>query len=167
MSDLLRSAIRITWTRNGAYAKRLVEGLSGGQMFEQPATPRVMNNPPWILCHLALYHAAIISLLRAQPFDDPMGQPFGRNSIVSSDPADYPAWTEIIARYLQGHGEALVALDGAPEALFGEANPLERWRALHPRVGDQLVTLMVKHESFHLGQLSAWRRALGLAPVEM
>lgn len=166
MSDLLRSAIRITWTRNGAYAQRLAAGLDSKQVFAAPA-PRVMNHPAWILCHLDLYQACILCLLRAQPFDDPMGQPYGRNSSVSMDPSDYLAWPPIVERYSRGHDAALSALHEAPEDLFARPNPLERWRTLHPRIGEQLVTLMVKHESFHLGQFSAWRRASGLPPVEM
>ena len=56
---------------------------------------------------------------------------------------------------------------GTGRTVFSEPNPLERWRAVNPTVGDMIVTLMVKHESGHLGQLSAWRRAMGLASVPM
>lgn len=175
--DLLRSAIRITWVRNGAYLGRLVGDLSEAGVssavgsaptwFSQPMSDRVINHPAWICLHLNLYRRIIADLLRARPFDDPLDTPFGRGSKVSLDPGAHPAPSAIRSEGERLHAEVLEALDEAPLARFAAPNPLPRWRELHPRVGEQLVTLMIKHESFHLGQLSAWRRAMGLPSVAM
>lgn len=167
MHDLLRSAIRITWSRNGAYALRLVGDLAPGRFLAQPVPGAVTNHPAWILCHLNVYMPVILALLRGDAVDDPLGRPHARNSKVTLDPADYPSPAVIIDTYRHRHDEVLAALDAANPETFARPNPVERWRAMHPLVADQLVTLMVKHESFHLGQLSAWRRGMGLASVEM
>lgn len=126
-----------------------------------------MNHPAWILCHLNLYSEIVGSLVRAEGFEDPLGRPYGRGSKVSLDLVDYPPIREIIERFTFLHAQAGGALDAAHESIFTSPTPLARLRAVSPTVGELLVMLMIKHESFHLGQLSAWRRAMGMAPVEM
>lgn len=171
MNDLLRSSLRITWVRNGAYLGRLVgdldDGVQSAGWFAQPVAGRTINHPAWIVCHLTLYRRVILDLLRGTPFDDPIDAPFGRGSKVSADPAAHPSPADMRGQAERLHVEVLAALDAVPAERFEAPNPLPRWRELHPRVGEQLVTLIVKHESFHLGQLSAWRRAMGLPSVAM
>jgi uncharacterized damage-inducible protein DinB len=161
----LASAILITWRRNGAYALRLVGDLAPEQFAAQPVPGRVMNHPAWILSHLNVYAPICSALIRAEPFADPIDHPHGPKSEVA--PTGYPPPDRLLRAYEASHAEAEQALTRASPEALAAATPLARWHTLHPTVGDMLVTLMVKHESHHLGQLSAWRRAMGLARVEM
>jgi hypothetical protein len=161
----LAAAVLISWNRNGAYARRLVEGLTPDQFLAQPVPGRTLNHPAWILSHLNLYAPLAAAMLRRRPFDDPATHPFGPTSAPLPDPAAYLPPADLVAQYRALHDDARLALESADHAVFAEPTPLPRWRGLHPTVGDMIVTLMVKHESGHLGQLSAWRRALGLPPV--
>lgn len=163
----LVSAILTTWKRNGAYALRLVGDLAPEQWTAQPIPGRVLNHPAWIFSHLNVYTAIAASLARGQSFTDPLDHRYGQKSEVAVDPREYAAGSELAAAYKQLHDDAEAALAAATESILLAPNPLERWRAIHPRTGDMLVTLMVKHESGHLGQLSAWRRAMGLPRVAM
>lgn len=167
--EIIRSAILITWKRNGAYGRRLVEDLSPEQWMGQPIPGGaiVMNHPAWILSHLNVYAPIAAAMCRRERFEDPLEHRYGQKSKVTLEPGEYPAPAVILADYTRLHDEAQAALEAADDAVFAEPNPLERWRAVHPRIGDMLVTLMVKHESGHLGQLSAWRRSMGLASVPM
>ncbi len=167
MSDILRSALRLAWVRNGDYARRLVEDIAPHQFLAQPAPGKIINHPAWILCHLNVYGPIVGALMRAEAFEDPLGRPYGRGSKVTVNPHDYPDPRAIVLEFTRLHDEAATALDAMPDSRFAETTPLERLRATFPTIGELLVTLMVKHESFHLGQLSAWRRAMGLGPVEM
>lgn len=160
-------AIAITWRRNGAYAQRLVGDLGGGKWLAQPVGGVVMNHPAWVLSHLNVYAPIVSAMLRREGFEDPIEHRHGQKSKVSMEAGEYLTGEELLAEYVRLHDEALLSLEAADDSVSGEPNPLERWRVVHPTVGDMLVTLMVKHESGHLGQLSAWRRAMGLAPVAM
>lgn len=166
----IAAAILITWRRNGAYALRLVEELTPEQWTSQPVSGRRLNHPAWVLSHLNIYTPICTAMLRRKAFIDPIDHPFGQKSEVSEDPSVYPPAAVLASDFARLHAEAEQSLAAAgvddPE-MFASANPLERWRAVHPTVGDMLVTLMVKHESGHLGQLSAWRRAMGLGRVAM
>lgn len=164
----LASATLISWRRNGTYALRLVDDLSDAQFVAQPAgLPALLNPPAWILSHLNLYAPICAALLRRQHFTDPIDHPFGMKSEVSPRATDYPSRASLLADYQRTHADAQQALELADDHVFAETNPLERWRSMHPTVGDMVNTLMVKHESHHLGQLSTWRRAMGLSRVAM
>ncbi len=165
--EVIASAILISWRRNGAYGLRLVEDLAPAQWLAQPVAGRVMNHPAWIFAHLNVYAPIAAAMLRGEPFDDPFEHRYGQKSRVTGDASEYPAAGELLEQYRALHQEAEKALVEAPGAIFSSPTALERWRAMHPRTGEMLVTLMVKHESVHLGQLSAWRRAMGLAPVSV
>ncbi|MEZ6210218.1 MAG: DinB family protein [Phycisphaerales bacterium] len=161
----MRHAIRSVWESNTKYALGLVEGVSAERMIAQPVAGVTMNHPAWVLSHLNVYAPIAAAMLRREPFEDPAEHRYGRKSKVVNDLNEYLTKDALIAEYTRVHGDALAALNSADERVFGEATPLERWRAVHPTVGDVVLMLMVKHESIHLGQLSAWRRAMGLAPV--
>ncbi|MEK6700712.1 MAG: DinB family protein [Planctomycetota bacterium] len=163
----IASAILITWRRNGQYARRLVVDLSPAQWTAQPIAGATLNHPAWIFSHLNVYAPLCIAMARGQSFADPIDHKFGQRSEVSTNPSDYPHGPALLADYESLHTQTEEALVVAPPEVFAAANPLERWRAIHPTIGDMLVTLMVKHESGHLGQLSAWRRALGMPRVPM
>ncbi|TVQ59764.1 MAG: DinB family protein [Phycisphaerales bacterium] len=163
----LAGAILISWRRNGAYALRLVGDLTHAQMTAQPVPGVTMNHPAWVLSHLNVYAPIARALCEAAPFDDPADHPFGVKSTVVNDPGAYPDRRALIEEYRVLHDAAQAALERTDEAALAATNPLARWREMHPTVGDMLVTLMVKHESTHLGQLSAWRRAMGLPPVQV
>jgi uncharacterized damage-inducible protein DinB len=167
VTSALANAILITWRRNAAYSQRLVSDLTDAQFAAQPIPGRVLNHPAWILSHLTLYTTIAAAMLRDQPFEDPSDHQYGAKSEPRPDPAAYAARTALINQYKSAHDDAEAALLAAPDRVFSTPTPLERWRALHPTTGDMLVTLMVKHESAHLGQLSAWRRAMGLPRVAM
>jgi uncharacterized damage-inducible protein DinB len=167
MSNPLASAILITWRRNAAYALRLVGDLSDAQFTAQPISGRTLNHPAWVLSHLTLYTAIAAAMLREQPFADPADHIHGAKSEPTSDAAAYSTRSRLIEQFRSAHDDAEAALIAAGDGIFASPNPLERWRTLHPTTGDMLVTLMVKHEAAHLGQLSAWRRAMGLPRVAM
>ena len=49
--------------------------------------------------------------------------------------------------------------------ILAQENPIEGFRSRAPTIGDAANFLMNSHAMFHLGQLSAWRRAMGLASI--
>jgi hypothetical protein len=44
-------------------------------------------------------------------------------------------------------------------------DPLERFRATFPSAGAVAMFLLNNHQMMHLGQVSAWRRCMGLGPA--
>lgn len=43
--------------------------------------------------------------------------------------------------------------------------PNEDFRQIMPTLGNALVFILWAHEAVHVGQLTSWRKAMGLPPV--
>ena len=63
------------------------------------------------------------------------------------------------------HDVAATAVADADPSVFAREMPNERVRAYMPTIGDFAVIMMTTHEAGHLGQVTAWRRAMGLPPA--
>jgi hypothetical protein len=163
----MRNLLLHSWNVNLDYGLRLVDDLSGQLMVHQPSPG--MNHPAWVLCHLCHYHPAIQALAAGEPCPDPaqhLDAPrFDEGSMPAPDPTQYPDKAELVGRFRQGHGEIAVAVERMNIERLNEPVSLERWRPLFGTTGVALAYLMLTHESGHLGQVSAWRRAQGLPRV--
>jgi hypothetical protein len=158
-------SILYAWDNQGRYALRLVEDLTDEQMVLRPGGN--MNHPAWILGHVSLYHPVIVQLLTGQPVDDPKdNQLFGfAGHGPLDDIAKYGGKETIVSRFATGHENVAQALLAAKPADFQRPPSLARWAKNYPTVEFMLPDLILHHESMHIGQISIWRRAAGLAGV--
>jgi hypothetical protein len=81
-----------------------------------------------------------------------------------SDPKSYPSKAKLLAALEDGHSRFTAAMKGVTPEILSQPAP-ERVRNRLPTLGHLLIALLTSHEAGHLGQLSAWRRAIGLPPV--
>lgn len=127
------------------------------------------NHPAWVFGHLALYNPRCLELmgLPAGPAAKPAGWDdlFRNGTECRDDPAGtiYPRMDAIAKHWADGMRAVLAALPGVPDEVFTRANPGEgRMKELLPTVGAMVTFLMTGHPMSHLGQVSAWRRFMGL-----
>ena len=141
-------------------AGRLVDDLTGDQMVAQPSG--VINHPAWTLGHLGATSDALAGMLGLpSTFPDAWREACRMGSVPSGNAADFPGKTELLEQLRAQHervSEAMAAVDA--ERLQQPTPP--RLRERFPTIGDFAAALMTMHEGHHLGQLAAWRRALGL-----
>jgi hypothetical protein len=144
-------------------------------MCAQPIAGRVMNHAAFILGHLAWTCDQGVNLLKESvPAATALGDSswndakwkelFAINAKPSLDRKVYPSKEALLAALEDGHKRFATAMRGVNAEVMAQPAP-ERMRARFPDLGHLLVALLTSHEASHLGQLSAWRRALGLPPV--
>ena len=90
---------------------------------------------------------------------------FGPGSKVLPDRAAYPSLGELVSTFDRGHAALLTAVAATPAARWAEPHGWPFLQQELPTVADALAHLMTTHAAAHLGQLSAWRRGLGLPGV--
>jgi hypothetical protein len=149
------------YAMNLGFAKRLGGDLSHEQMCAQPHG--VVNHPAWSLGHLAVAADAAGTVLGLRS-ELPAGwaETFKTGGTPAPDTSLFPDKDEILRVLEAQHvrvGQALSTVD--PAVLAAPAH--EKRRAHFPTVGDFAIFLMTAHEMDHLGQIAAWRRAMGLA----
>ena len=163
VTELLTQPLLRTWSMNADYGRQLAADLSDDQMVAQPHAG--INHPAWLLSHLNLYQQVLAALLRGETPADPIDHKFGMKSAPVADASKYAAKDDLIAAWTAGHEAVASALQSADEALLLSPMPIERFRSRFATIGSCLMFIMIRHESLHLGQLSAWRRAMELPRV--
>ena len=142
-------------------------------MFARLATsggkPVQSNHPAWVYGHCAFYFSSIIELTGGtlKPAHRPAGYEdlFKNGSTCLDDPNGtiYPPMAELIAYYNANLNDAVAALTSAsdetlnaPHLKDGQPHPY------FPTKGALAGFLCCPHPLNHLGQISAWRRFMGL-----
>jgi hypothetical protein len=146
------------------YSRMLIGDIPDERMAEQPL-PGV-NHPAWILGHLAWSTDRGRWLLGLEPeFPSEWTATFGFGSKPSTSRGDYPSRDELIAAVERGFERLREQSAAATAEILGQPSPNPRTREHLPTVKDALAFLLTGHLGTHLGQLSMWRRMIGLPPL--
>lgn len=153
--------------KNKQYGERLLSDLSNEQMTLEPEGQRELpvNHPAWTFCHLNIYLPVIEGVIKGETFEDTKEHRFGMQSQPEADASLYPSRDEILKVWSEGHDSVCQLLANSTDAIFEQPIVLERWAAIMPNAGIALPYLMLNHENMHLGQVSTWRRVLGLPRI--
>lgn len=163
LKTLLIDPLLQTLQLNADYGRELMAGVDESNKTAQPHEG--FNHPAWLLSHLNTYHPIAIALLRGETPEDPLHAPFGQKSAPVADAAAYAPAVELLEAWQANHRAIADALANFDESTLLRPQPVERWAERFPRVGSILIYLLARHEALHLGQLSAWRRAMGMGRV--
>ena len=156
------------------YAERLLKDVQPNQFSRYASVAgRVIesNHPAFIYGHLSLYACRIIDGVGG---DGSAYQPaasfveaFSKDASCVDDPDGtvYPPMDEITTALFDNYRAAIVALESAPDGVFMTENPNEAMREKFPTTGAMHTFYVGGHFMLHMGQMSAWRRAMGMGPA--
>ncbi len=146
------------------YLKMLLQGIDADNLAKQPQPG--MNHPLWIVGHLAWTNEFPAGLLGVT-YKVPEGwdKLFGMKSEPTDDASKYPDLQTLLAELDKGVEAIGPALESITEEQLAAQMPNEGFRQMMPTVGDGLTFILNGHITFHAGQLSAWRRAIGMPPL--
>ena len=157
----MREHLLFTYKFNLGHLESLVKDLTDEQMVQQPHG--LVNHPAWTLCHLASasnHTGLALGLESTFPADwEAAVKPGG---VPSADASGYPSKEALVAELEKQHERVAEAVANADLAAFAKEYPDEKMRKHFPTVGDFVDYLLSAHEANHIGQIAAWRRAMGL-----
>lgn len=163
LSDALLMVI--AHTRNQTL--KLVADLSDDQLCVQPA-PKT-NHPAWVLGHLLLVDHSFLNTISGTPvpawLDDAWKATYGGKSEPVADKSKYKPKQFYIERLAAVREHIYARLKQLTPTDLDQPHPDPARRERMPTVGHAIVFYGTWHEAYHSGQLSAWRRVLGLPPV--
>ncbi len=162
MNDALLRLFR--W--NLLYAEALVADVDERQA-GLTAGPGLENHPLWTLGHLVT-GANMIACDLGLEDDLPLGwrELFERRGpgdprLPEEDAALYPSIREVLEELRRQHARVEDAWRGVSDERWNEREDWAFGSDL-PTLADATLFMALTHESLHLGQLAAWRRARGL-----
>jgi hypothetical protein len=156
------------------YAERLLQDVTPEQFARYAKigdTVIESNHPAFIYGHLSLYSSRVIGEAGgdAEPFlpSTEFQNLFSKDAQCIDDPdgSIYPAMNDVTSALLGGYRAAADALEIADDSVFEVENPNEAMRAKFPTKGASHAFYVGGHFMLHMGQMSAWRRMMGLGPA--
>ncbi|MEL7334641.1 MAG: DinB family protein [Planctomycetota bacterium] len=157
-----------------ANANRLRVGITPENFstFAKPGGETVVaNHPSFIFGHLAIYPSRIVSQLGQDASsitaDAEFDALYNQKATCQDDPdgSIYPSMEVVMDLFERTHAAALQAIEAADDEQFVQPNPNEAMRATFGTMGSMHAFYVGGHIMLHMGQLSTWRRAMGMAPA--
>lgn len=166
VASLILSSAKLT----SSFADGMLKDVKPSQfarLATQDGKPVQSNHPAWVFGHLSTYPMKITTMLGVTPIVNPpkFDDLFKNGTPCLDDPQGtiYPSMDAIIKHYTAAYDAAMAAVAAASDAAFAKPNPAEgRMKELFPTIGDVINFLLSGHQMSHLGQVSAWRRFMGL-----
>jgi len=147
-----------------ALLRRMVADLDSDQMVAQPGG--VVNHPAWTIGHLVYSSEAIGEEFGLSPWlPDGWDQQFGTGSTPVTDVTAYPDKAALLKALDDGQARLAAALTDLGQAGLSQPLPDVRYRDQLPTIGHAAIHILAGHTAMHVGQVAAWRKAMGLPAV--
>lgn len=157
------------------YAELLLKDITPDKFARQahgPSGPVNSVHPAFAFGHLSIYPEKLMCMLGHEPGDaktpEGFAEVFAAGKECKDDPQGtiYPPMQRIVDHFFKGHRVLLAALEEASDDLLMQENPMEgEMKTRFPTKGTMLTFTLSGHTMMHLGQVSFWRRCMGLGPV--
>jgi hypothetical protein len=132
----------------------------------------ITNHPAWVYGHLSVYasHMATVMGLDLGPCAKPAGwdELFKNGTECKDDPTGsiYPPMPVLSEYYLNSYRYLHARLPEVSDDVLLKPNPgTGRFAEMVPTVAGLVCFLTGGHAMSHLGQVSTWRRVMGLGPA--
>jgi hypothetical protein len=146
------------------YAAKLVADIPDDKMAGQPIPGITLNHAAWTLSHLAWANDNILSYLGQTSKFDSLEKIAAMDTTPTSDRSQYPPKAELLKMLKDADTRLWAAVTSASADQLNTPTS-ENMRKMFPTLGSLVIGLLTGHYSAHLGQLSAWRRAMGFPSV--
>ena len=157
MIEEILNSYRISLDR----VRTLVADLNEDQMVSQPIA--LPNHPAWTIGHL-IYGAHMIGQEMGIPpwLDETWLEFFRTGATPQADISVYPSKDELLSALDSAAARLSQKLQTMTDDDLAGPLPDERYRTVFPTLGHAILHILTAHTSIHIGQLSAWRRAMSL-----
>lgn len=146
------------------FLEQLVADIPDERLTEQPHG--ASNHPAWIIGHLAVSLQTMGGELGLTAWlPDNWPEQFGTGSQPISERGAYPSKQDLLENLEEGRRRLAVALASFNKERLSIPLPDERYRILFPTLGHAVTHILGAHFATHVGQVTVWRRAMGLQPL--
>lgn len=125
-----------------------------------------INHPAFVLGHCTYYLGVAANLLGGSIDFAPDEERLYAMEVECVDtPGTYPSKDDVLAHYTARCNEVAAFLESCSDEAFEEPNTEGPFAGRFDTKGQVAAFMVLSHTSFHLGQISGWRRAVGMGPA--
>ena len=156
------------------YAERLLTDVTPQMFARIPLVEGKMitiNHPAFVFGHLSLYPVQLAEMsgisTKGMSIPSSYVELFKMGAPCLDDPDNtiYPSMEHLTKAFFAGTDALIASLDSISEIALEQPleNPVRREK--FGTVGSFLTYILLAHPQSHLGQISGWRRCMGLGPA--
>jgi DinB superfamily len=146
------------------FLREQVTDVALADMVAQPGG--ILNHPAWVVGHLTHACQLLGGVLGLPEWSPPTwAKRYGTGSLPVADASRYETKDDLLALLGDAQRRITEAITQLDEAHLQAAFPDPSYRDVFPTVQHALTQVLVGHTANHIGQLSVWRRAMGLPPM--
>ena len=146
------------------YLGEQVSDVNEADMVAQPNG--IMNHPAWVLGHLT--HACqmlggVVEIPKWLP--DDWASRFGTGSVPVADLSRYETKANALLILQDAQSRIIQRVEQLDNGPLDQPFPDPSYLVMFPTIRHALTQVLVGHTANHVGQVSVWRRAMGLPPM--
>jgi len=147
------------------FLREQVADVSDKDMTAQPNG--MVNHPAWTIGHItAATHLLARTIGVSKWLPTEWVQHYRTGSTPISDAAPYDSKEELLSKLREAQSKITQAVENMNDTQLDELFPAEAYRDVFPTIRHALTQVLVGHTAFHIGQVSLWRKAMGLPPMK-
>jgi hypothetical protein len=146
------------------FLREQVADVAVGEMVAQPRG--ILNHPSWVIGHLT-HSCELLGGVIGVPawLSEDFERRFGTGSVPVADTRLYETKQSALAMLRDAQDRVTRAVERLDDARLDEPFPDESYRTVFPTIRHALTQVLVGHTAHHVGQLTVWRKAMGLRPM--
>ena len=143
------------------FLREQVADVSAADMVAQPNG--IVNHPAWVIGHLT-YSCQLLGGAIGLPewLPDNWAGCYGPGSIPLADAGRYETKQNALAMLHEAQLRLTRAVQQLDDSQLDQPFPVESFRDVFPTIRHAITQVLVGHTANHIGQLTVWRRAMGL-----
>ncbi len=143
------------------YLREQVADVAAAEMVAQPKG--IVNHPAWVIGHLTL-SCELLGEVIGLPAWLPEGwaERFGSGSVPVADVGVYETKEKALAILRDAQVRITQAVERLEATQLDAPFPQGSLRDVFPTVRHALTHVMLAHTAHHIGQITVWRRVMGL-----
>lgn len=126
-----------------------------------------MNHPARTIGHLIFILqllGGVVGIPEWLPVD--WEKRFGSRSIPVSDATLYETKDNLLALLGDAEQRITLAVEMVDDSVLDQPFPDETYLEVFPTIRHAFIQVLIAHTAFHVGQISVWRRLMGLPPMQ-
>jgi hypothetical protein len=146
------------------YLRDQVADVAAAEMVAQPKG--IMNHPAWTIGHLTHSCQMLGGAIGLPPWlPNEWPTRFATGTAPVADASIYEPKERALAILRDARSRLTSAVERLDDVRLDQPFPDEAYRDVFPTIRHALTQVLVGHTSFHVGQVSVWRRAMGLPGI--
>ncbi|MCH2134779.1 MAG: DinB family protein [Phycisphaerales bacterium] len=122
-----------------------------------------INHPAFVLGHCAYYAGVCMQLLGGEiELSEADKDRYEHGVECQCDASQYPTKDEAVAAFNERMNTVADFIEGCDESVFARSAEDTFFKGRVPNMGGVATFMLVGHITFHLGQVSGWRRVAGM-----